>query len=1275
MSDAADRSSRQPFLQGGGDLGALIRTVDWVSHPFGDPANWPQPLRSALSICLNSSFPTAIYWGPELRLLYNDAWSQIPAERHPWALGRAGAEVWADIWGVVGPQFAQVLKTGQGISTFDQMLPMQREGRTEETYWNYSFTPIFDEDGRVAGIFNQGHETTGRVLVERRQAFWLALEDRLRRLDEPGAIMAAAVELLGRHLGANRVGYSEVQSDGVTVVLHSCFADGVEPLKGAYRLDSFGPDDIARQRRGLTQWSDDLTLDPGHDPQVWAAIETRAYASVPLVRNGCLTASLYVNFRAPHRWREEEIALIEEVAARTWSAVERARAEAARHLSESRFRGVFDSGIAGFTLFDANTGETLAVNDRFLAMTGHSRADFEEGRWDWREFTVAEHLDKDERAIREARERGFWTTYEKEYRRRDGSMFPVRIASAPLPGEAGRVVVSIEDISAQRAADAALHESEARLRFLSELDEGLRAANDAPGAMARAAELLAKRLGASRCAYADVDTDEDNDRFVIRNDWTAPGLPSSAGTYSLDLFGSRAAADMRDGRTLVIRDVASELAPSDGRGTFQAIAIDAIVCCPLVREGRLVAMMAVHQNVPRDWRADEISLVEATVERCWAHVERIGSEARLRESEALARSRADEIASIYNATPVGLCVFDRELRYVRINERLAEINGAPASDHIGRTAQEMVPDLFDQAIEVTGRVLAGEAVHGVEFVGVTPAQPGMVRTWRCSWLPLRDAAGDIIGITVSAEEITEAKRAEAALRELNETLERRVADAIAERDRIFQLSDELFAAADFDGYLKAINPAWSRLLGYREADLLVRPFADLTHPADQATVAAAIAALRRGERLVRFEDRLIDAAGRNVWIVWTAVPDGDRFYAYGRDITAEKARQAELEAAQEALRQSQKMEAMGQLTGGVAHDFNNLLSPIFASLDMLQRKGLGGEREQRMIAGALQSAERAKVLVQRLLAFARRQPLQPVAVDVAGLIIGMGELVASTTGPQIRVVVEADDSLPAARADPNQLEMAVLNLAVNARDAMPEGGTLRISARSESIEGAHRSKLRPGAYVCLSVADTGSGMDEATLARAVEPFFSTKGVGKGTGLGLSMVHGLASQLGGALTIQSRAGLGTNVELWLPQTAAAPEGAATSAETPRVAARGTVLLVDDEDLVRLATTDMLVELGYAVVEAKSGEEALRLINQGHSFDLLVTDHLMPGLSGTDLARLVRSARPGVPVLLVSGYAESEGIEPGLPRLAKPFRNDELASSVAQLWPPGEKTVDA
>ena len=377
---------------------------------------------------------------------------------------------------------------------------------------------------------------------------------------------------------------------------------------------------------------------------------------------------------------------------------------------------------------------------------------------------------------------------------------------------------------------------------------------------------------------------------------------------------------------------------------------------------------------------------------------------------------------------------------------------------------------------------------------------------------------------------------------------------------------------------------------------------------------------------------------------------------------------AEREQTEEALRQSQKLEAMGSLTGGVAHDCNNLLTPIIGSLDMLMRRGVGSERERRLMDGALQSAERAKVLVQRLLAFARRQPLQPNAVDIKRLVSGMAELIASTSGPRVDVRVDLPNDLPPATADANQLEMAVLNLAVNAKDAMPDGGLLTISAVRESVRSGQRPELRRGHYVRLSVTDTGTGMDQSTLARAIEPFFSTKGIGKGTGLGLSMVHGLALQLNGGLTISSRPGEGTTIDLWLPISSVMPDADDEAFLVPAAPdTKGTALLVDDEELVRMSTADMLMDLGYEVVEATSAEEALRLIGDGLTPDLVVTDHLMPGMSGGELARILRSKQPDLPVLIVSGYAEAEGIEPGVQRLTKPFRNAELASSLSALLP--------
>ena len=427
-----------------------------------------------------------------------------------------------------------------------------------------------------------------------------------------------------------------------------------------------------------------------------------------------------------------------------------------------------------------------------------------------------------------------------------------------------------------------------------------------------------------------------------------------------------------------------------------------------------------------------------------------------------------------------------------------------------------------------------------------------------------------------------------------------------------------------------------------------------------ATLALHEAAPRRW---ADHEAKLVAAVAARTWDAVERARAEQSLHALNETLEARvAARTAQLQEAQEALRQAQKLEAMGQLTGGVAHDFNNLLTPIFGSLDLLQRRKVGGEREQRLIEGALQSAERARVLVQRLLAFARRQPLQPTAVDVSALVVEMGDLLESITGPQIRVSVDAAPNLPAASADRNQLEMAILNLGVNARDAMPEGGALRVSVAAVGARSKRPAGLKPGAYIRLSIADTGVGMDEATQRRAIEPFFSTKGVGKGTGLGLSMVHGLAAQLGGALTIASAPGAGTNIELWLPATDQTAD--AVASETPSAeAAAGLALVVDDEPLVRASTAASLAELGYGVVEADSGEAALALLDSGVRPDILVTDHLMPGLSGVELARSVQQRSAACAVLIVSGYAEVEDIAPDLPRLVKPFRHADLAAALA------------
>ena len=377
----------------------------------------------------------------------------------------------------------------------------------------------------------------------------------------------------------------------------------------------------------------------------------------------------------------------------------------------------------------------------------------------------------------------------------------------------------------------------------------------------------------------------------------------------------------------------------------------------------------------------------------------------------------------------------------------------------------------------------------------------------------------------------------------------------------------------------------------------------------------------------------------------------------------QRTREREAVAAQ--LHEAQKLETLGQLTGGVAHDFNNLLTPVIGNLDLLRRVH-EDDRSQRLLGGALEAAERAKTLVSRLLAFARRQTLEARPINTALVVDGMLDFIRRTLGPQIAVALHVPAGLPPAMVDPNQLELALLNLSVNARDAMPEGGELSICAREEEVDEDNPWSLAPGRYIALRISDTGTGMDEETLRRAIEPFYSTKGVGKGTGLGLSMVHGLAAQSGGALMLDSTLGVGTVATLRLPVAHRPADRVAVHHEEPLAVIRPlNILLVDDEEVVRHGTAEMLTALGHRVDEAASGAQALRLLRAG-TYDALISDYLMPGMTGLDLAGDARRIAPGLPVLLISGFADvADGFAADVPKLAKPFRQAELAGALAQV----------
>ena len=651
-------------------------------------------------------------------------------------------------------------------------------------------------------------------------------------------------------------------------------------------------------------------------------------------------------------------------------------------------------------------------------------------------------------------------------------------------------------------------------------------------------------------------------------------------------------------------------------------------------------------------------------------------------------------------------------------------------------------------------------------------------------VPAFDDAGTLREWVGIHTDVTKQRTNERALRDLMATLEERVEAAIAERDRTWNKARDLLLVTDAEGTLRAANPAWTAILGWKQDEVTGRRFLDFIYGDDRATGMAALVSAE-GE-LKGHEIRMLHKDGSLRWISWVAAPEGGLIYANGRDVTAEKETteafersesrfraifqtsyqykcivaldgtvldanptslrgikaslaevagdrlwetlwftatpgmpekvRAALEAAakgqsvrqeillnlpigprwfdftirpirdargvvlaivsegaditgrrqvEEALRQSQKLEAIGQLTGGIAHDFNNLLTPIVGSFDLLQRKYRDDPLAARLISGALQSAERARLLVQRLLAFARRQHLEARAVDLEQLVKGMLDLIGRSLGPRIEVRVAMAKGLPAARVDPNQLEVALLNLAVNARDAMPDGGTISISARTAEV-GDEVQGLKPGRYVCLSVADEGIGMPPETLARAVEPFFTTKAIGKGTGLGLSMVHGLAAQSGGQLTLESAPGEGTIATLWLPATnGSRHESLAPVLETESPSRPLSVLLVDDDDLVRAGAAAMLEAIGHSVIQISSAPRALEHLASGQNIDVLVTDHRMPSMSGADLVRRARLIQPDLPAVLITGYADMlEADSSELPLLTKPFRASELVRALAE-----------
>ncbi len=623
-------------------------------------------------------------------------------------------------------------------------------------------------------------------------------------------------------------------------------------------------------------------------------------------------------------------------------------------------------------------------------------------------------------------------------------------------------------------------------------------------------------------------------------------------------------------------------------------------------------------------------------------------ENQLRESEAKFHAIADSVDQmIWSTRPDGFHDY--------YNKRWYEFTGIPEGSTDGEAWNGMFhPEDQDRAWSVWTQSLESGDAYEIEYR--LRHRSGTYRWVLGRAQPVHAADGSIMRWYGTCTDIDDEVKAREAT----------VTDLTLQRDVVWDMAIDLIAVVNADATLANLNGAWTRILGWTDNKILGQNFLLWAHPDDVSRTTETFTSVFATPLTTPFEFRFRHADGSYRWFAWTASAQNGKVYAIGRDVTEQIERAQMLEATEAALRQSQKLEMIGQLTGGVAHDFNNLLMATRASLDLLRRHLIDADdRTRSLIQNATQATERGAALTQRMLAFARKQDLNSVAVDMARAIPEMRDLLSRTIGPEIEVIIDIAPDLPDADVDLNQFEMALLNLAVNGRDAMEGAGQLTVSV--QEADGHDVPELSPGRYVRIAVSDTGCGMDGATLAQATEPFFTTKGVGKGTGLGLSMIHGLAKQSGGTFTLTSRVGKGTTAALFLPASTApkVPLTPASSLPAPLLSMaqpnrKMVILAVDDDILVSMGTIGVLEDLGHEVIAAYSGAEALIAIGNRPDIDLVLTDQAMPKMTGIELAKQIRKTRPNMPIVLATGYADMpEGGHALISeRLEKPYSDASL-----------------
>ena len=1050
---------------------------------------------------------------------------------------------------------------------------------------------------------------------------------------KPAGVIAIVIETTERVAAERRRQAAEVElraeRDRVRSVLDG-MTEGFALLDRGFRILDINAEGLRLETRpreaivGLTHWE----AYPGTEDSELGRLYKRAMAErVPVALE-----HRYVWEDGRAAWLDMRAYVIEQGLAIFYRDVTaRKAADAALRESEERFRNLADHAPVMMWVTDPS-GYCTYLNRRWYEFTGQSVPEAE--GVGWLDATHPGDKAAAEGVFREANERRAPFRLEYRLRRADGVYRWAIDAAAPRFGPGGEFlgyVGSVIDIDERREIEEALRKSEAHLAAVFEQATAGFCETDFTGRFMAANARYCEIVGRSReellsLRMQDITHPDDLSANLVQFERLAQhGEP-----FQIEKRYVRP-----DGANVWVRNAVSVLRGADGQ-------------------------------------PDNIFAVTTDID------ERRRIEDALRQSEARFEAIANSIDQlIWSTRPDGYHDY--------YNQRWYEYTGVPVGSTDGEAWNGMFhPDDQERAWAVWQHSLAtGEPYH-IEYR--LRHRSGHYRWVLGRAQPVRDGRGriarwfgtctDIHALKVAEEEraraVAELRESETRLRELNETLERRVAERTADRDRMWRLTTDVMLVARFNGTITAVNPAWSTLLGWAEADLIGRSFMDFVHPDDRPSTMSEADRLADGRTTVRFRNRYRHKDGSYRWLSWTAVPNERFIHAVGRDVTEERERAEALRVTEEALRQAQKMEAIGQLTGGVAHDFNNLLTIIRSSSDLLRRPDLPDERRRRYMDAISDTVDRASKLTGQLLAFARRQALKPEVFDVPVRVRATSDMLRTIVGGRIKIVAEFDCERCFVEADVAQFETALLNMAVNARDAMEGEGTLTIRVDGLSEMPAVRGHAGGrGDFVAVSVTDTGSGIAADKLPHIFEPFFTTKEVGKGTGLGLSQVYGFAKQSGGDVSVESEVGRGTTFTLYLPSAERAPDEDDVGGQSAGTAEAGRgrrVLVVEDNVEVGTFSTQILSDLGYVTTWAANADEALRLLDETpDAFDVVFSDVVMPGMSGVDLGREIRRRYPGLPVLLTSGYSHvlAEDGRHGFELLQKPYAAEDLSAALRRL----------